>query len=170
MRISRIIACLFAGVLAGLTMNSCGDKNIDDPISFNDNTEFLKKCTPVYKGNSYVLEETTTDLTLYSTGETDEYYIPNFFKGQGEFLFLWDKGTNSLTVEESYTGLSNGVYPVYIMSQKKYNDYKGNEAMRSFFDIATNTFNFFILMETADDDGMVYVDTPVIFEIKSSAN
>ena len=168
MKRSRIITFLIAGALAGTAFYSCNEPVKDDHLSFSDNSEFLKKCTPIYKGISYVLEETTEDLTLYKIYDSDEYYIPNFFKGQGELLFLWDKSTNTLTVEESDTGLSNGIYPVYIMSQRRYDEYKGNDAMRSFFDIATNTFNFNVLMETADDYGMIYVDTQIIFEIKSS--
>ena len=61
--------------------------------------------------------------------------------------------------------MSNGAYPIYILSQKKYNDFKDQEAQRSFFDIATNTFNFFVLMETADDTGPIYIETNLVFEI-----
>ena len=87
--------------------------------------------------------------------------------GDGELFFKWDKTTNTLTIEESYTGMSNGAFPVYIASQKKYNDFKGVDAQRSFYDIATGAFHFFVLMETADDNGMIYVETNLVFEVKS---
>ena len=168
MKTNRIISSLFACILVMMSMSSCFEKDTDDTISFNDNSAFLKLCTPVYKGTSFVLGERTEELTLYLTNEKDEYYIPSFFYGEGELFFRWDKTTNTLTLEESYSGMSNGAYPIYILSQKKYNDYKAQEAQRSFFDIATNTFNFFVLMETADDTGPIYIETNLVFEIKSA--
>ena len=168
MKTNRIIRFSFAFILAMASVCSCIDPNDDDTISFVDNSEFLKRCTPVYKGTSFVFGEKTEDLTLYSTETKDEYYIPLFFLGDGELFFTWDKTTNTLSIEESYSGMTNGAYPVYIASQKKYNDFKGEDAQRSFYDLATNTFNFNVLMETADNDGLVYVETNLVFEVKSA--
>jgi hypothetical protein len=168
MKTNRIIRFSFAFILAMAAVCSCIDPNVEENISFVDNSEFLKRCTPVYKGSSYVFGEKTAELTLYSTETKDEYYIPLFFLGDGEMFFTWDKENNTLSVEESYTGMSNGAYPVYIMSQKKYDEFKGDEAQRSFYDIATKSFNFNVLMQTADDDGIVYVETNLVFAIEST--
>lgn len=167
MKTNRIIPFLLACTLSVVSMGSCSDKDTDNTISLNDNSEFLKLCTPVYKGASYVFSEKTEDLTIYLTDVKDEYYIPCFFQGNGELFFKWDKTTNTLTIEESYTGMSNGAYPVYISSQKKYEDFKGVDAQRSFYDIATGAFHFFVLMETAEDSGMIYVETNLLFEVNS---
>ena len=168
MKYNRIIGFIFAGTLALLSMNSCFEKNPEEELSFIDNEAFLKLCTPVYKGIGYALGEKTEDLTMYHTDTQDEYYIPHYFLGGGELFFTWDRTTNTLSIEESYTGMSRGAFPIYIMSQKKYDDYKAAEAQRSFFDFATNTFNLFVLMETADDNGIIYLETNLVFEIKSA--
>ena len=53
------------------------------------------------------------------------------------------------------------------MSQDHYNAYKGSRAQRSFYEPTDKTFFFDVVMETADDYGMVYVETLMTFKVIS---
>ena len=53
------------------------------------------------------------------------------------------------------------------MSQDHYNAFKGSHAQRSFYAPADKTFFFNVVMETADDYGMVYVETLMTFKVTS---
>ena len=45
--------------------------------------------------------------------------------------------------------------------------FKGSHAQRSFYEPTDKTFYFDVVMETADDDGMVYVETLMTFKVIS---
>ena len=163
-----IILYAIPAVIAILSATACGTKLPDTTTTTTTTTPVVDaKSTPVFKGTGHALQEDTNDLTMYKTSLENEYCIPNFFKGVGELLFFWDKNTNTLSLEESYTAMSNGFYPIYIMSQDHYNSYKGSRAQRSFYEPTDKTFFFDVVMETADDDGMVYVETVMTFKVIS---
>ena len=163
-----IILYAIQAVIAVLSVTACRENLPEVPSSSTSTTTVIdEKSTPVFKGNGYAFQEYTNDITMYKTSEKDEYCIPGFFKGVGEILFLWDKNTNTLSLEESYTAISNGFYPVYIISQERYDAYKGINAQKSFYAPADKTFFFNVVMETADDYGMVYVETLLTFKVIS---
>ena len=163
-----IILYAIPAVIAILSATACGTKLPDTTTTTTTTTTVVDaKSTPVFKGTGHALQEDTEDLTMYKTSLENEYCIPDFFKGVGELLFFWDKNTNTLSLEESYTAISNGFYPVYIISQERYDAYKGINAQKSFYAPADKTFFFNVVMETADDYGMVYVETLMTFKVTS---
>lgn len=154
-----------AAVAAILASASCNRTLPDVNPGTTDSTVVTVKSKPVFKGTGYTLMETTEDLTMYSTGYKDEYSIPGYFKGIGELLFFWDRTTNIVTLEESFTAMVNEGYPIYIMSQNQYKAFKGDNAKNSFYEPVDKKFYFDVVMETADDDGMVYVETVMTFKV-----
>ncbi len=123
----------------------------------------LDDCTPLYVGNTTVLEEVCEKVTLYATNTKDEYYIPYFFMGNGELAFTWDKKTNLLSLIESYTGLFNVGNPVYVISQSNYQLYMNNDARDSYFDPATQMFTFNVMFETASETGLILRQPTVLY-------
>ena len=141
----------------------------DDPVNNGgiNNVDPLKGCTPIFKGTSIALEEKKEDLILYMTDVKDEYFIPYFFNGAlGEITFEWNRSTNEIAMKETYTGLLNLGYPVYLVSQCKYNDTMGEKVEKSYYDPATNSFSFSVLLEMMDDAGnVVLIPTLLGFEV-----
>ena len=159
----RTLACGLAAATIALCTCGCEKSVGDSSSTYNPD---LEGCTALYSGYSLVLGTKTEGLTLYKTDITDEYFVPYFFGGTGGFEFKWDKETNYLSVLETYTGMNNGVYPVYILSQSKYENLAGDSAQKSFYNPADKTFTFYVVFETSDDEtGITHVFTEISFTI-----
>jgi len=140
---------------------SCEEENTDS--GFTGMKEQFDGCVAIYKGESTALGQKLGDLTLYKTNVEDEYFIPYFFYGAyGELDFFWDQKTNILRVENTFSGLYNDIYPVNVLDQKEYEKTYGEAGQKSYFDPATKTFSFTVLMETAIGDNDVIRTTEVL--------
>ena len=154
---------LFLGFLAlavSFTTISC---NKDPDVSSFGIDVGLKDLTPLYKGTSEHFGNRTEDVILYATKAEGLYYIHQFFGEDGGGIgFNWDRKTNKITVEESFTGLLGEGGPVYILSQGKYLLNAGEDALDSFFSPSTGIFSFYVVMETADALGQPVQFTTVL--------
>lgn len=140
-------ACLCA---AGCIEKSPGEKYIPE---YKDAFE---GCTPLFKGTSTAFGVKCENLTLYKTNVEKEYFIPYFFDGaMGELDFFWDTETGEISMENTFTGLFNLSYPIYVLDQKEYESIQGANAQSSYFDKASGTFTFSVAVETADGDNSI---------------
>ena len=99
--------------------------------------------------------------------EEDLFYIEGFFGAEGGLLFTWDKDSNLLSVEESYTGLFNERGPIYVVSQSKYRFILGSEAQNSTYIPSTGLFTFHVIFEFADYDGTtVYMPSILTYTVQ----
>lgn len=127
----------------------------------------LDDYTPLYSGTSTFLETNMEGITLYETTVKGVFYLNGCFGSDGGLIFLWDKETNLLSVEESYTGLYNETGPVYVVSQKQYQSLAGINALDSVYSPSAKTFTFNIILEYADRDGtIIHGPTILIFTVK----
>lgn len=86
-----------------------------------------------------------TGLALYQRDDDPSTYkITNWLFGV-DFMFTWDKETNKCVVAEQQSGYEHKSYgTVYVMETNKYSSKLAEEAS-SYYDPATNTFNFNII-------------------------
>lgn len=161
---------LFFGILAlAVSLSAISCKEDPDPATFGINVS-MDDLTPLYKGVSEHFGNKTEDAILYATKVEDLFYIHQFFGEDGGGLgFKWDRETNKISVEESFTGLLGEGGPVYVLSQGKYLFYTGEEALDSFFSPSTGIFSFYVVMETADAIGQPVQFTTVLnYSIKTT--
>ena len=153
------IMCLFS---VSCKEDTGGSASLGIQLSLDD-------LTPLYKGTSSFMGNSKSDVVLYSTKIENLYYIHQFFGEDGGGLgFTWDRQTNKISLEESFTGLLGEGGPVFVLSQSKYLFYAGEDAIESFFSPATGVFSFYVVMETADATGQAVQFTTVLnFSIKS---
>lgn len=160
-----MFAALLLAAMAPATISCNSDNN---STSLN-RVDAFAGCTPLYVGNSTALEEVTKDLILYYVDDEDVFWIPYFFKDtQGQIEFKWNRETNKIEMRETVTGMYNEGYPVYVLSQKQYNNMLGSEAKESYYDPATKSFTFCVLLQMSTETGVLFTkDTILKFDITS---
>lgn len=105
---------------------------------------------------------------MYSTEVEGEYYIPKFFQGDGGLEFYWDSKTNDVRIKIGYAGISTALTEVEVAPQADYEALTGAEALKSFYDPATKTFTFNVLMITSDGEGnLIKIVSTLYFKITS---
>ena len=164
----RFIPTLFAAMALALILPvSCEEDPYEGGVGGGGVT--LDDYTPLFKGTCVFLETNVEDVTLYQTTMKGVYYLNACFGSDGGLIFLWDKETNLLSVEESYTGLYNEVGPVYVVSQSQYRSLAGINALDSAYFPSANKFTFNIILEYALYDGTItHQPTTLVFSVKEN--
>lgn len=172
MKVSKILGAVALSFLCCF-VPGCDDNSVSNGLIVDDDSssnDYLAKCTPIAKGYSFSLDSKYDGLTLYKTDVANEYYIPYFFSGtQGELAFFWDKETNELTLEESYSGLFNDDCPVYVLSQYEYRDTMGEAAEKSYYNPESKRFVFNVVLETLLGTNKIVRTSTVLYFVITEA-
>ena len=163
----RFIQFAAAAVLC-LSLSVCGD---DSPSGASLGIGMsLEDMTPLYKGVSDHFGSKSENIVLYATKIENLYYIHQFFgEDSGGLAFYWDRNTDKITLEESFSGLMGEGGPVFVLAQSKYLLCAGSDAEDSFYSPASGIFTFNVVMETTDALGQPVQFTTVLnFTVKSS--